>query len=88
MRAILYFPLVCSAYGQMIFKVNCPDDLIAEPQFLTHFPTKDTVVQCLKPTGILLSLSILPPPERLGGAQRASMSLRIPLGPQRQSEEL
>ena len=33
----------------MIFKVKCPDGMIARPTILNHLPNKDTVVQCLKP---------------------------------------
>ena len=30
-----------------IFKVNCPDGLVAQPAFLQNLPDKDTKVQCL-----------------------------------------
>ena len=34
---------------KMIFKVNCPDGMVARPVILKHLPDEDTKVQCLNP---------------------------------------
>ena len=47
-----------STTTKMIFKVNCPDGLVARPAILQHLPDKDTKVQCLKPEGKQLFQSV------------------------------